>query len=298
MEAPLTSLENVKLVVRKLVERRWPAAIGAFEMTLGQLTEWPADWRNVPPSAWRAEDLLRQAVSRGYCSPQTVPADLPPWMHFATLLAGVARHFQSCEKRPDDPEIIAVYNELGSAMNLPATVLDAGEKAAVELVRLASGGSPDAKAPAKRYAVYEGERRHMLATDHGLAKYRARRDKYELYVDDFRSQILVRGKPVRSLLAGETKTFLLLKCLLRRVGSHWLHEELFRELGMELPGQEDLMRVGQNESRILLHRMLASIRTALGKHISERKVRKWFDSAAPGRVVIAAGLKSCLIERI
>ncbi len=290
------TIESVKSVVRQLVEQLWPHQINAFEMSFGQLTSWPHHWQHIEPTKWKVEDLLvEMTASSGYAFPGTIPEETSPWLRLILVLDAVAEHFRRLGKVPEDDEIEAEYKNFGSLCELPQEAFDVGKPAAIKFVQsyFRAGATPFS--PAVGYVVYEGQKRHTFSEENKLEKFRARKKTYDIYVDDLTSEILVKGKKP-NLLAGETSSFLLLKCLLRRVGNHWTHDDLFKELGMVYTKDDKVIL--QTGSRALLHRMLDLIRKSFNPLAGKTKVDKWFDSRNPKRIVVASDLNSCLIESL
>jgi len=291
------SVNYVKRVLRQLVGQLWPDQIAAFEMTLGQLKRWPCHWERLPPEQWTAEDLLTEAVAEGFFSPGTIPAKTPPWARFAVVVTAVAEQFRGSEDTPRENDIEALYEKLGSGAKLSERVLDIGRPAVVELVRSYFLDSTTAEVSAVRYIVYEGSKKYRFSEEKKLERFRAKKLTYDIYVDDIRSEILVLRKNT-NLRAGETNNFLLLKCLLRRVGDHWKHEELFEQVGIPEPTDESIKKVVQESRRALLHRRINSVRKSLSAIAGETQVNHWFKTEPPKRIVIAYDLNSCLIESI
>lgn len=290
-------LDNIKLVLRQVIEKVWPDEIALFEMTLGQLRAWPNGWEDTSPTEWKAQDLLTEAAAEGFAYPGAIPAETPPWIRFGLVVAIVVEHFRASADMPDESDIEAVYEKIGLEADLSERVLDVARLAVVEMVRSYFIHRTVPELPAAHYVVYEGSVMHRCREEKELEKFRGRKKKYDIYVDDLRCEILVEGDEP-NLRAGETSNFSLLKCLLRRVGAHWTHDELFEKLGMLDPNDKDSKVTIETDRRTLLHRMLNSIRKSLGDKAGEAKVNGWFDSSNPKRVVVATNLKSCLIESL
>lgn len=290
-------VESVKEVVRRVAEHLWPDEVVIFEMTLGQLKHWPRCWERVPSTEWKAEDLLKEAADEGFCFPGTIPAGTPPWSRFATVVAAVAEHFRASASAPAEDDIESVYKKLGSRAELSEKVLDVGRLAVIELVRSYFLGRTVRGFPVACYIVYEGRQRHVCNEESELEEYRNKKNTYDIYVDDLRCEILVGGeKP--DLRAGETYNFSLLKCLLKRVGAHWTHDELFEEVGIPDPTDMNTNVSVEVERRSLLHRRINAVRKSLSAIGGKNKVKYWFDTENPKRVVVAADLNSCLIESL
>lgn len=289
------TIESVKSVVRQFVKQFCPHEINAFEMSFGQLTNWPHHWQHVEPIKWKAEDLLAEATASGYAFPGIIPVETPPWFHFGLVVHAVAEHFRRLGKVPEDDEIEAEYKNFGSLCKLPQEAFDVGKPAAIKFVQSYFRGGATPFSPAVGYVVYEGRKRHTFSEENKLEKFRAKKKTSDIYVDDLTSEILLKGKKP-TLLAGETTSFLLLKCLLRRVGDHWTHDDLFKELGMVYT-KDDKVNVVTG-ARVLLLRTLSLIRDSFKPLAGKTKVDKWFDSRNPKRIVVASDLNSCLIESL
>lgn len=290
------SIETIKSAVRSAVELLWPEEAVVFEMTLGQVQHWPRRWESTPATDWKALDLLEEVVDEGYSFPRNILEQVPPWVHFGVVIAGVAYYFQRTAKMPTRDQIETVYAQLGLSANLPSQVLDVGRSIVVELVQRGLRSQDSSQQLAVGYTVYEGRRVHSIYDEGKLEGFRRKKTEYDVYVDDPRSEVLVLGKSP-TLQAGETNNFLLLKCLLRRVGGHWTHDELFKELKMTAEeGDEDHKAIIDSDPRVLLHRMLGVIRKSLSEKAGKTSVERWFDSSKVKRIVINADIKSCLIE--
>ena len=103
------TIESVKSVVRQFVKQFHPHEINTFEMSFGQLTNWPHHWQYIEPSKWKVEDLLAEATASGYAFPRIIPAETPPWFHFGLVVHAVAEHFRRLGKVPEEDEIEAEY---------------------------------------------------------------------------------------------------------------------------------------------------------------------------------------------
>lgn len=288
-------IESVKSIVRQFVKQFCPHEIYAFEMSFGQLTNWPHHWQYIEPIKWKVEDLLAEATASGYASPGTIPAEIPLWFHFGLVVHAVAEHFRRLGKVPEDDEIEAEYKNFGSLCKLPQEAFDVGKLAAIKFVQSYFRGGATPFSPAVGYVVYEGRKRHTFSEENKLEKFRAKKKTYDIYVDDLTSEILLKGKKP-TLLAGETTSFLLLKCLLRRVGDHWTHADLLNELGL-IYTKEDKVNIMTNV-RPLLHRNLELFRESFRTLAGKAKVGRWFDSSNPKRIVVWTDLNSCLIESL
>ncbi|MCK4792849.1 MAG: hypothetical protein KAV87_54470 [Desulfobacteraceae bacterium] len=293
VEKPEITIESVKLLVREFVKQLCPHEINAFEMSFGQLTHWPHHWEHIEPAEWKVEDLLAEVTVSGYAFPGIIPGETPPWFHFGLVVHAVAEHFRRLGKVPEAGEIEAAYKKFASQSEFPKDVFDVGKPAAIKFVQSYFRGHFIPFSPTVGYVVYEGQKRHTFREENKLEKFRAKKKTYDIYVDDLKSEILVNKKKP-NLLAGETSTFYLLKCLLRKVGSYWTHDALLEELRRLDPNPE--MRIVETDDRILLHRMLDSLRESLSAKAGKIKVKQWFDTSKPKRVVVASNLKSCLIE--
>lgn len=129
------TLKGVISITRHLVEKMWPEEREVFELTLGRLNHWPQRWQNVPPDEWRAEDLLGEASSEGFCSPGIIPREAPPWARFEVVVASVAEHFKRLGNLPKETDIEATYKEFGTHAQLSAKVLEIAGPTVVELVQ-------------------------------------------------------------------------------------------------------------------------------------------------------------------
>lgn len=295
MELPPNTLESVLHITRQLVEKIYPEEREVFELTLGQLNHWPQRWQITSPDKWCVEDLLGETSGETFYSPGNIPENTPPWASFAVVVAAVAEHFQRLGELPKKIDIEAKYKELGTLAQLPAKVLETSGSTVVELVKshLVSHTYPIRSTC--RYVVYEGTRKYSFAKENGLEKFRNKKNKYDIYIDDLRCEMLVLGKEP-TLDAGESTTFLLLKCLLRKVGNYWTHEDLFKELRLNYT-KLDKVNVA-TKPRPLLHRELQRIRESFRSFAGKNKVDSWFNSSNLKRVAIASDLDSCLIESL
>lgn len=289
------TIESVKSVVREFVKQLCPHEINAFEMSFGQLTHWPHHWEHIEPAKWKVEDLLAEATISGYAFPGIIPGETPPWFHFGLVVHAVAEHFRRLGKVPENDEIEAQYKNFGSLCELPQEAFDVGKPAAIKFVQSYFRGGATPFSLAVGYVVYEGRKKYTFSEENKLEKFRAKKKTYDIYVDDLTSEILVKGKKP-SLLAGETTGFLLLKCLLRRVGDHWTHADLFKELGL-IYTKEDRVSVMTNV-RPLLHRYFELIRESFRPLAGKAKVDRYFNSSNPKRIAVWKDLNSCLIESL
>jgi hypothetical protein len=288
-------IQNVKSVVRQLVEQLWPHEVDVFDMGFGQLAHWPHHWEHIEPAEWKVGDLLVESMDTGYAFPGTIPAETPPWFHFGLVIQAVAEYFRRLGKVPEKDEIEQQYKNFASLCELPQEVFDVGKPVAITFIQSYFRGGVSPFPVSGGYVVYEGLKKHTFYEKSNLEKFRVKKKTYDIYVDDLISEILVKGKKP-NLLAGETNSFLLLKCLLQRVGNHWTHEDLFKKLKL-IYGEQDRVNVVTN-ARPLLHRNLELIRESFRCLAGKTKTDRWFDSSKPRRIAVWNGLNSCLIESL
>lgn len=129
------AVESVKSVVRQFVKQHCPHENNVFEMSFGQLTNWPYHWGYIKPAKWKVEDLLAEATVSGYAFPGIIPKETPACFHFALVVHAVAEHFRRLGKVPEVDEIEATYKDFGSQSELPKNILDDAELLAVRFVQ-------------------------------------------------------------------------------------------------------------------------------------------------------------------
>ncbi|MGD0784353.1 MAG: hypothetical protein ABR969_00865 [Sedimentisphaerales bacterium] len=296
-EPLLNTFNGVVRITRQLIEKMYPEDRTIFELTLGRLNHWPQRWQDIPPDEWRAEDLLAEASSEGFCSPGIIPEETPPWAHFGVVVAAVAEHFKRLGKIPKNTDIEATYKKFGTNAQLSSKVLEIASPTVVELVQAHLYSCIYSIPSTHQYVVYEGIHKYSFTEEKKLEKFRSRKNEYDIYVDDPRSEILVKGKEPDKR-PGETDGFRLLKCLLEKVGDHWTHDALYERLEMPDTLDPKSKTAASTPRRILLNRQLTSIRKSLSANAGKNIVGKWFDSSNPGRISVASNLNSCLIKAV
>lgn len=298
------TIESVKSVVRQIVEQLWPDEINAFEMSFGQLRDWPRHWEHIEPTKWKVEDLLIEVTANGYAFPGTIPAETPPWFHFGLVVHAVAEHFRRLGKVPEKDDIEAVYKKLGSGAKLSTKVLDVGGPAVVELVRLSflSRAAPPKFPPSKEYEIFvNGKRSFKGAKEVRKLHKKALDGEFDIFADDPHSEILLCGCPEqpeeRRILKGETRTWKTLLALLEKPGGFWFYKELYEKV-------EEAAWHGIGDSR-KAYQWVRHVKDIIEDTLKAWDIKKKlnvddiFDTgSAAGRVHVSDKLKACVVRHL